>query len=164
MDDPTNTYPSSAGPTIFSSLVSGSTNAIASITFPIAAWRVTNTSTAGTVSVTRPELVEMFVRAREIVKAYHGIVTKQSSNELMIELPAGNAVAGALQLSSAGYDVVFIGIETRLLPAMRMREIGDGEHLVPTSLQSIHLDNGRVVIERESIEPVPMIQYRVRAK
>jgi hypothetical protein len=144
--------------------VSGSTNAIASITFPIAAWRVTNTSTAGTVSVTRPELVEMFVRAREIVKAYHGIITKQSSNELMIELPAGNAVAGALQLSSAGYDVVFIGIETRLLPAMRMREIGDGEHLVPTSLQSIHLDNGRVVIERESIEPVPMIQYRVRAK
>jgi hypothetical protein len=89
MDDPTNTYPSSAGPTIFSSLVSGSTNAIASITFPIAAWRVTNTSTAGTVSVTRPELVEMFVRAREIMKAYHGIVTKQSSNELMIELPAG---------------------------------------------------------------------------
>ena len=114
MDDLTNTYPSSAGPTIFSSLVSGSTNAIASITFPIAAWRVTNTSTAGTVSVTRPELVEMFVRAREIVKAFHGIVTKQSSNELMIELPAGNAVAGALQLSSAGYDVVFIGIENSI--------------------------------------------------
>lgn len=52
VDDPTNTYPSSAGPTIFSSLVSGSTNALAAITTPIAAWRVTNTSTAGTVTVT----------------------------------------------------------------------------------------------------------------
>jgi hypothetical protein len=52
LDDPTNTFPSSAGPTIFSSLVSGSTNAIASITFPIAAWRLTNTSTAGTVTAT----------------------------------------------------------------------------------------------------------------
>lgn len=58
MDDPTNTYPSSAGPTIFQSsqttngIAGGSSNAIGAITTPIAAWRVTNTSTAGTVTVT----------------------------------------------------------------------------------------------------------------
>jgi hypothetical protein len=58
MDDPTNIFPSSAGPTIFQSsqltngIAGGSSNAIGSITTPIAAWRVTNNSTAGTVTVT----------------------------------------------------------------------------------------------------------------
>lgn len=62
MDDPTNTFPSSAGPTIFQSsqtgssangvLAGGSSNAIGNILMPIAAWRVTNNSTAGTVTVT----------------------------------------------------------------------------------------------------------------
>jgi hypothetical protein len=58
MDDPTNTYPSSAGPTIFSASaiggpVTSSVNQIASIsTCPIAAWRLTSNSTAGTVTVT----------------------------------------------------------------------------------------------------------------
>lgn len=57
MDDPTGTYPSSAGPTIFqSSQVGGpagsSTNAIGSISQPIAAWRLTNNSTGGTATAT----------------------------------------------------------------------------------------------------------------
>jgi hypothetical protein len=57
MDDPTNTYPSSAGPTVFQSsqvggISGGSSNAVGSIATPIAAWRVTNTSTSGTVTVT----------------------------------------------------------------------------------------------------------------
>lgn len=61
MDDPTGTYPSSAGPTIFQSsqtssgpgiINGGSSNAIGSILTPVAAWRITNTSTAGTVTVT----------------------------------------------------------------------------------------------------------------
>lgn len=58
-DDPTSVYPSSAGPTIFlSSQAAGggialsSVNAIGVITQPIAAWRVTNNSTGGTVTVT----------------------------------------------------------------------------------------------------------------
>jgi hypothetical protein len=58
MDDPSGTYPSSAGPTIFQSsqvtngISGGSSNAVGSITTPIAAWRVTNNSTGGTVTVT----------------------------------------------------------------------------------------------------------------
>lgn len=57
MDDPTGVYPSSAGPTIFqSSQVGGpagsSTNAIGAIMQPIAAWRLTNNSTGGSVTVT----------------------------------------------------------------------------------------------------------------
>lgn len=58
MDDPTNVYPSSAGPTVFSASaiggpVTSSQNQIASIsTCPVAAWRVTNSSTGGTVTVT----------------------------------------------------------------------------------------------------------------
>lgn len=58
MDDPSNTYPSSAGPTVFSASaiggpVTSSQNQIASIsTCPIAAWRVTNNSTGGAVTVT----------------------------------------------------------------------------------------------------------------
>jgi hypothetical protein len=57
MDDPFGTFPSSAGPTIFQSsqvggISGGSSNSIGSITTPIAAWRVTNTSTGGTVTVT----------------------------------------------------------------------------------------------------------------
>lgn len=57
MDDPTGTYPSSAGPTVFASslfgtISGGSTNGVGAITTPIAAWRVTNASTAGTVTVT----------------------------------------------------------------------------------------------------------------
>jgi hypothetical protein len=59
MDDPTNTYPSSAGPTVFlSSQAAGGGIALSSlggigvITQPIAAWRVTNNSTGGTVTVT----------------------------------------------------------------------------------------------------------------
>jgi hypothetical protein len=61
-DDPTGTYPSSAGPTVFQSsqtgssangtLAGGSSNAIGNILMPIAAWRVTNNSTGGTVTVT----------------------------------------------------------------------------------------------------------------
>jgi hypothetical protein len=57
MDDPTGTFPSSAGPTVFQSsqvggISGGSSNAVGSITTPIAAWRVTNNSTGGTVTVT----------------------------------------------------------------------------------------------------------------
>jgi hypothetical protein len=57
MDDPSNTFPSSAGPTVFqSSQVGGpagsSVNAIGAITQPIAAWRVTNNSTGGSVTAT----------------------------------------------------------------------------------------------------------------
>jgi hypothetical protein len=62
MDDPTGVYPSSAGPTVFQSsqagssqngvIVGGSSNAIGNILMPIAAWRVTNNSTGGTVTVT----------------------------------------------------------------------------------------------------------------
>jgi hypothetical protein len=58
MDDPTGTYPSSAGPTVFQSsqttngIAGGSSNAIGAITTPIAAWRVTNNSSAGTVTAT----------------------------------------------------------------------------------------------------------------
>lgn len=56
MDDPTGVYPSSAGPTIFlSSQVGGpsasSTNAIGAIQQPIAAWRLTLTSTGGSATV-----------------------------------------------------------------------------------------------------------------
>jgi hypothetical protein len=59
LDDPFGVYPSSAGPTIFqssqlsaTSIAGGSSNAVGSITAPIAAWRVTNSSTGGTVTVT----------------------------------------------------------------------------------------------------------------
>lgn len=58
MDDPTNVFPSSAGPTVFSASAIGgpltsSANQIASIsTCPIAAWRLTNSSTGGIVTVT----------------------------------------------------------------------------------------------------------------
>jgi len=58
MDDPTKTYPSSAGPTVSSASAIGgpitsSVNQIAAIsTCPIAAWRITNNSTAGSVTVT----------------------------------------------------------------------------------------------------------------
>lgn len=59
LDDPFGTYPSSAGPTIFlSSQAAGGGIALSSIggigviTQPIAAWRVTNNSTGGTVTVT----------------------------------------------------------------------------------------------------------------
>lgn len=57
MDDPTNVYPSSAGPTVFSASaiggpVTSSQNQIGSITTPIAARRITNNSTGGTVTVT----------------------------------------------------------------------------------------------------------------
>src|ERR1700757_4886588 len=58
MDDPTGVYPSSAGPTIFQSsqttngIAGGSSNAVGANTTPIAAWRVTNPSTGGTVTVT----------------------------------------------------------------------------------------------------------------
>lgn len=58
MDDPTNVFPSSAGPTVFSASAIGgplasSANQIASIsTCPIAAWRLTNNSTGGTVTAT----------------------------------------------------------------------------------------------------------------
>lgn len=57
LDDPTSTYPSSAGPTVFSASaiggpVTSSQNQIAGIsTCPIAAWRVTNNSTGGSVAV-----------------------------------------------------------------------------------------------------------------
>lgn len=56
LDDPTGTYPSSAGPTVFSASaiggpVTSSQNQIASIsTCPVAAWRLTNNSTGGTVT------------------------------------------------------------------------------------------------------------------
>jgi hypothetical protein len=57
LDDPTGTYPSSAGPTIFQSpqvgtINGGSSNTVGAILQPIAAWRVTNNSTGGTVTVT----------------------------------------------------------------------------------------------------------------
>lgn len=57
MDDVTDAFPSSAGPTIFqSSQVGGpagsSVNAIGAITQPIAAWRLTNNSRGGSVTVT----------------------------------------------------------------------------------------------------------------
>jgi hypothetical protein len=57
MDDPTNTYPSSAGPTVFQSsqvgtISGGASNAIGAITQPIAAWRLTVSSTGGAATVT----------------------------------------------------------------------------------------------------------------
>lgn len=66
MDDPFGTFPSSAGPTVFQSsqvggsgssvsgvaLSAGSSNSIGSITTPIAALRLTNTSTSGTATLT----------------------------------------------------------------------------------------------------------------
>ena len=59
LDDPSNVYPSSAGtPLIFgaSQVSSGlgvtSSNVIGSILVPITAWRVTNSSTGGTITVT----------------------------------------------------------------------------------------------------------------
>jgi hypothetical protein len=58
LDDPTGVFPSSAGPTIFSASaiggpVTSSQNQIASVsTCPIAAWRLTNNSTSGSVTVT----------------------------------------------------------------------------------------------------------------
>lgn len=59
MDDPTNTYPSSAGPTVFlSSQAAGggialsSVGGIGAITQPIAALRLTNNSTGGAVTLT----------------------------------------------------------------------------------------------------------------
>ncbi|NPU12041.1 hypothetical protein HL666_14815 [Bradyrhizobium sp. 83002] len=56
-DDPTNVYPSSAGPTVFSAsavsaIVTSSMNQAGVITQPIAAWRINNTSTAGVVTAT----------------------------------------------------------------------------------------------------------------
>lgn len=59
LDDPSGVYPSSAGPTVFlSSQAAGGGIALSSIggigviTQPIAAWRVTNNSTGGSVTVT----------------------------------------------------------------------------------------------------------------
>ena len=59
LDDPTGVFPSSARPTVFQSsqaagggLATSSIGGIGAITQPIAAWRVTNNSTAGTVTVT----------------------------------------------------------------------------------------------------------------
>lgn len=57
MDDPGTVYASSAGPTIFQSsqvgtLNGGSSNAIGAVTQPIAAWRLTLSSTGGTATVT----------------------------------------------------------------------------------------------------------------
>lgn len=57
MDDPTGVFPSSAGPTVFSASAVGgpvvaSSNQIGVITQPIAAWRLNNSSTSGTVTVT----------------------------------------------------------------------------------------------------------------
>src|SRR5262245_3511706 len=58
LDDPSNVYPSTAGTPLVlaSSAVGGpaiaSSNAVGVITQPIAAWRVTNTSTGGIVTVT----------------------------------------------------------------------------------------------------------------
>ncbi len=59
LDDVTGTYPSSAGPTVFlSSQAAGggialsSVGAIGVVTQPIAAWRLTNNSTGGSVTVT----------------------------------------------------------------------------------------------------------------
>ncbi|WP_315720154.1 MULTISPECIES: hypothetical protein [unclassified Bradyrhizobium] len=56
-DDPTGVYPSSAGPTVFSAsavsaIVTSSANQAGSITQPIAAWRISNTSTTGSITVT----------------------------------------------------------------------------------------------------------------
>lgn len=61
MDDPTATFPSSAGPTVFSASAIGgpiisSANQIGNVTTPIAAWRLTNTSTGGIVTVSWLEL------------------------------------------------------------------------------------------------------------
>jgi hypothetical protein len=59
LDDPSGVYPSSAGPTVFlSSQAAGGGIALSSvgglgvITQPIAAWRLTNNSTGGSVTVT----------------------------------------------------------------------------------------------------------------
>src|SRR5262249_8081610 len=59
MDDPSGVYPSTAGaPLIFgasqisSALGVTSSNVIGSITVPITAWRVTNSSTGGAITVT----------------------------------------------------------------------------------------------------------------
>lgn len=54
MDDPFGSYPSSAGPTVFQSsqFSGGSSNAIGAITQPIAAWRLTLSSTGGTATAT----------------------------------------------------------------------------------------------------------------
>lgn len=58
LDDPTGVYPSSAGTPLvlassaFGGPAAGSSNAAGSIIVPIAAWRVTNSSTGGTVTVT----------------------------------------------------------------------------------------------------------------
>ncbi|MGC2779996.1 MAG: hypothetical protein WA418_30590 [Bradyrhizobium sp.] len=56
-DDPTNIYPSSAGPTVFSAsavsaIITSSANQAGAIIQPIAAWRVNNSSTSGAVTVT----------------------------------------------------------------------------------------------------------------
>ncbi|MET4384368.1 hypothetical protein ABIB73_000103 [Bradyrhizobium sp. F1.4.3] len=57
MDDPSGVYPSSAGPTIFASsqvgtISGGSGNAVGAVLQPIAAWRLTNNSTGGSVTAT----------------------------------------------------------------------------------------------------------------
>ncbi|WP_315737960.1 hypothetical protein [Bradyrhizobium sp. SZCCHNR1093] len=58
MDDPTNVYPSSGGPTVFPASaiggpVTSSQNQIAAVSScPIAAWRLVNSSTGGSVTVT----------------------------------------------------------------------------------------------------------------
>src|SRR5262249_18619443 len=67
-----------------------------------------------------------FDRAKKIVADNYGEITEQSSNELMIELPAPNAIGGAPQLTSAGYAVTFIGTETRWKPRLRMRSVMGG--------------------------------------
>jgi hypothetical protein len=64
MDDVTNTFPSSAGPTVFQSsqvggISGGSSNAVGSITVPIAAWRLTVTSTGGSATSGRNWLMEI---------------------------------------------------------------------------------------------------------
>jgi hypothetical protein len=54
MDDALGSHPSNAAPTVFTAVggpVAGSTNSIGTITQPIAAWRLTNNSTGGTVTV-----------------------------------------------------------------------------------------------------------------
>lgn len=59
LDDPTGVYPSSAGPTVFLSsqaagggIARSSIGGLGVITQPIAAWRITNNSTSGSVTVT----------------------------------------------------------------------------------------------------------------
>lgn len=57
MDDPFGTYPSSAGPTVFQSsqvggISGGSSNSIGAISNPIAAFRLTTSSTGGAVTMT----------------------------------------------------------------------------------------------------------------